>query len=115
MTDTVTELTSPKPNTQLTPPTGGRFITALLAGLLLLSLAEAVAMMLFGTLHGNDFKHLWAGALLLAHGRNPYEADEILRVTRLAGLGGINPYVYLPTTVANGVMRPSGHRNCSWM
>jgi hypothetical protein len=49
-------------------------------------------------LHGNDFKHLWAGSRLLAVGRDPYDPVQLLRAAEVYRLGGINPFVYLPTT-----------------
>lgn len=51
-----------------------------------------------GALHGNDFKHLWLGAWLLAADRNPYDPAWLFRAARNFNLGAINPYVYLPTT-----------------
>ncbi|NQU44033.1 DUF2029 domain-containing protein [bacterium] len=49
-------------------------------------------------LHGNDFKHLYLGASLLVWGENPYDAEAMHGLARMRGMGGVNPYVYLPFT-----------------
>ena len=86
--------------TSSTPPRVKRagVVDLLVGGLVVLSMLEALAMVRLGMLHGNDFKHLWAGAWLLSHGMSPYDPGLMFRIARQAGLGGINPYVYLPTT-----------------
>jgi hypothetical protein len=48
--------------------------------------------------HGNDFKHIYLGARLLAEGQSPYDRQALLEGARLMRLGGVNPYVYLPFT-----------------
>jgi len=82
----------------------GRLLEGLVLALLALSLAEALTLAAGGALHGNDFKHLWAGAWLLAHGRSPYQPENLFKVARSFGWGAINPYVTLPTTGL--LMRP---------
>ncbi len=71
---------------------------ALLALLLVVSFCEVFALRQAGAIHSNDFKHLWAGAWLLAHGRNPYDPLLLMAVARDHGWSSINPFVYLPTT-----------------
>lgn len=51
-----------------------------------------------GGLHSNDFKHLWIGARLLHLGESPYDERLLFAMAAGHGLGGINPYVYLPFT-----------------
>ena len=51
-----------------------------------------------GPLHGNDFKHMYIGAWMLARGESPYDAEAIFRRASQRGLGTLNPYVYLPFT-----------------
>ncbi|MCE5228387.1 DUF2029 domain-containing protein [bacterium] len=79
----------------------------LVAALLALSFAEAFMLAASGAVHSNDFKHLWAGAWLLAHGRNAYDPAMLFNVALAEGwtqtIDGkivpvINPFVYLPTT-----------------
>jgi hypothetical protein len=79
-------------------------VSALVAVLFLLSFLETLAAWRLGAVHGNDFKHLWAGARMLSLGGNPYDARELMRFAVLqgwvdaAGNPVINPFVYLPTT-----------------
>jgi hypothetical protein len=70
-------------------------LTMLLLGV---SLIEAAGLVLGHALHGNDFKHLWLGGWLLAEGRDPYDAQLMLRAAAMHKLSGINPFVYLPST-----------------
>lgn len=81
-----------------------RLFLALMAAFFVLSAGQAGLMLMDGRIHGNDFKHLWAGAWLLAHGQSPYDPRLIFRTAQTFGLGAINPYVYLPTTGL--LMRP---------
>jgi hypothetical protein len=68
------------------------------------SLASMTALQRTGAVHGNDFKHLYAGTRILAAGHNPYDPAELARFAQLQGwVDGdgapvINPFVYLPTT-----------------
>jgi len=59
-------------------------LNLLVAGLAILSFIEALAMVRLGTLHGNDFKHLWAGAWLLQHGLDPYDARLLFKIAHQA-------------------------------
>lgn len=79
-------------------PARRSWLDALVAVLFLLSITQGWLMLAEGRVHGNDFKHLWAGAWLLAHDQSPYDSYMIFRVARDFRLGGINPYVYLPST-----------------
>ena len=90
---------------------GARWTDVVVVVLLAISLIVAVGMVKGRSLHGNDYKHLWAGAWLLAHDQDPY--DEALlrgvawrfRIDRAhPNQPRINPYVYLPTTGL--LMRP---------
>jgi len=49
-------------------------------------------------MHGNDFKHLYLGAVFLRHGQNPYDEENFIRWAASYGFRTINPYVYPPTT-----------------
>lgn len=55
-------------------------------------------------LHGNDFKHLYAGAWLLRQQESPYDAAALYRIAIGRGMAArgepvaLNPYVYLPFT-----------------
>jgi len=49
-------------------------------------------------MHGNDFKHLYLGAVFLQHGQNPYDEEQFIRWAAPYGFRTINPYVYPPTT-----------------
>ncbi len=68
------------------------------------SLVLGISMLRQGGIHGNDFKHLWAGAFLLDHGLSPYQPDQLFRVAASQRWAAMNPYVYLPTTGL--LMRP---------
>lgn len=96
-------LNTPAPSIGAAPRFGWvNFLTALL---LILSLTEAWSLFVVrGLLHANDFKHLWVGAYLLDLGRSPYDPALLFKAARSHGLGGVNPYVYLPTTGL--LMRP---------
>jgi len=48
--------------------------------------------------HGNDFPHLYIGALAMERGINPYNSVEIRRLATLQGIQRMNPYVYPPFT-----------------
>src|SRR5690606_16292986 len=54
----------------------------------------------FAGKHGNDFKHIYLGARLLADGGNPYDRDQLHAAAALiyGPATAINPYVYLPST-----------------
>ena len=68
------------------------------------SLATVVTLEGAGGVHGNDFKHLWGGAGLLARGQSPYEVETLVRLALAqgwvdgAGNAMVQPFVYLPTT-----------------
>ena len=49
-------------------------------------------------MHGNDFKHIYLGTVLLRHGENPYDGESFLRRANQYGFRAVNPYVYPPTT-----------------
>jgi hypothetical protein len=49
-------------------------------------------------MHSNDFKHLWIGSRLVHLGQSPYDESTLFLMAESHGLGGINPYVYLPFT-----------------
>ena len=66
--------------------------------LVAVSLLQAIALVTGPRLHGNDFKHLWAGAYLLQHEVNPYHYENLIYLARHMGWSGMNPFVYLPTT-----------------
>lgn len=66
--------------------------------LMLVSGLQAALLLRSGALHGNDFKHLWGGAWLLLHGLNPYDPALMLKVAQNFQFGGVNPFVYLPST-----------------
>jgi len=55
-----------------------------------------------GALHGNDFKHIYLGAWMLARGQapydNPYDPQALQKFARSRGFQSVNPYVYLPFT-----------------
>lgn len=73
-------------------------LRGLVALLVFVSFSEMLALQQAGAIHSNDFKHLWAGAWLLAHGRNPYDPAMLFTVAASQGWQGINPFVYLPAT-----------------
>jgi hypothetical protein len=81
-----------------------RWVDALTAALLAYSALQMTATWRLGLVHGNDFKHLWAGARILALGGNPYDGAALIRFAVSqrwvdeAGNPSINPFVYLPTT-----------------
>jgi len=58
----------------------------------------------YRTMHGNDFKHLYLGAIFLGHGENPYDEESFVTLASRYGFRTINPYVYPPTTGL--VLRP---------
>lgn len=74
-----------------------RFEVGLTFVLMLISALCAWAMMRYGMVHSNDFKHLWLGPWLLEHGVSPYDAAK-LRLAAAERGWAINPFVYLPTT-----------------
>jgi hypothetical protein len=55
-----------------------------------------------GPLHGNDFKHIYLGAWMLARGQapydNPYDPVALQKFAHSRGFQNVNPYVYLPFT-----------------
>lgn len=51
----------------------------------------------FRRMHGNDFKHIYLGAILIGRGQNPYDARLFLEEASRHGFRTINPYVYPPT------------------
>ena len=55
-----------------------------------------------GPLHGNDFKHIYLGAWMLARGQapydNPYDPEALQKLAQRRGFTSVNPYVYLPFT-----------------
>jgi len=55
-----------------------------------------------GALHGNDFKHIYLGAWMLARGQapydNPYNPEALQKLAQRRGFTSVNPYVYLPFT-----------------
>ena len=55
-----------------------------------------------GALHGNDFKHIYLGAWMLARGQapydNPYDPEALQKLAQRRGFTSVNPYVYLPFT-----------------
>lgn len=69
-----------------------------IALLLILSFCATWSLQRAGAIHSNDFKHLWAGSWLLAHGHSPYNPGLLFSVARDQGWQSINPFVYLPTT-----------------
>ncbi|MBN1515783.1 DUF2029 domain-containing protein [Candidatus Sumerlaeota bacterium] len=49
------------------------------------------------TIHNNDFKHFFLGAVLLKRGGNPYHYENLQQARRDFGIdSGINPFVYPP-------------------
>lgn len=76
------------------------------AGLATLHL-RLVAPLIHGEPSFNDFKHLWLGARLLHLGQSPYDEQALFALAAQHGLGGINPYVYLPFTGL--VLTPLSH------
>jgi hypothetical protein len=52
----------------------------------------------FQNMHGNDFKHLYLGAVFLRRGFDPYVEVDFIRWADSYGFQTINPYVYPPTT-----------------
>ncbi|HNY27374.1 MAG TPA: glycosyltransferase family 87 protein [Candidatus Sumerlaeota bacterium] len=51
-----------------------------------------------GSLHGNDFKHLYLGAWMLPRGMDPYDEKQLFAVGNQRGFQSLNPYVYPPFT-----------------
>ncbi len=80
------------------PRRGGVLSAALMAAVIAASVGHAAWLFASGRVHNNDFKHLWAGAVILAQGGNPYDPDVLLLAARQYGFESINPYVYLPAT-----------------
>ncbi|GAB4319378.1 MAG: hypothetical protein Kow0059_13350 [Candidatus Sumerlaeia bacterium] len=100
------------PRLRRTPP----IWTAALAAALLLGAVLYVRLQIaaaWGGRHNNDFKHIYAGAWLLARGLSPYDrtllfqaAEEAVLPPDQRGQGrlALNPYVYFPFTAL--VMAP---------
>ena len=92
------------PSHTINPSKRGRFLSPLFIVIIILfglSLFEVITLsqpMFRSALHGNDFKHLWAGTRALQDGLSPYEPKVLFWIADRAGLGSINPYVYLPST-----------------
>ena len=97
----IAAMKSPSPRSR---PTRSLVIHLLTIALMGVSVVSMYATLRLGQAHGNDFKHLWAGARMLAAGDNPYAVERLVRFALLngwndgAGRAIINPYVYLPTT-----------------
>jgi len=88
---------SPEPTSPLQAALRGAVgLLLLLAGLVVY--VQLNVMAANASRHQNDFKHLWAGTVLVRQGISPYDADALFEVAKLSGLGAINPYVYLPFT-----------------
>ncbi len=75
-----------------------RMLNTLVLLLLLASLIEAVSMIRNQALHGNDFKHLWAGSFALQKDLNPYDPGVLIAIAKDNRFHSINPFVYLPST-----------------
>ena len=48
--------------------------------------------------HGNDFAHLYLGALAVQREKNPYDGVVMRQLASLCGIKRMNPYVYPPLT-----------------
>lgn len=81
-----------------------RVFRGVLLALVVFSIFQAGAMRSRGAVHSNDFKHIWAGARILADGGSPYDPKLMFSAARQYNLGPVNPYVYLPATGL--MMRP---------
>jgi hypothetical protein len=73
-------------------------VAAVLLAWALACYADLLGRRAFDGRHGNDFKHLYLGARLLADGESPYNRETLTESSKLLGFGTINPYVYLPFT-----------------
>ncbi|MFW5870086.1 MAG: glycosyltransferase family 87 protein [Candidatus Sumerlaeota bacterium] len=51
-----------------------------------------------GPMNGNDFKHIYIGSQMLAHGEDPYDPRALFDAAGSWGFQSLNPYVYLPFT-----------------
>lgn len=74
---------------------------AVLIAALLLYLLNQIYLLTAGwneRMHGNDFWHLYSGALALRRGLNPYDGEVLRQVAAEAGIERLNPFVYLPFT-----------------
>jgi hypothetical protein len=74
---------------------GSDYLTLLL---LLTSIIGAFSMIQNHLLHGNDFKHLWAGSYALRNGLDPYNPQVLFAIANKFQFRSINPFVYLPST-----------------
>ncbi len=86
------------------PQPSSRVFQGVLLALVVFSIFQAGALREHGAVHSNDFKHIWAGARILADGGSPYDPRLMLSAARQYGFDSINPYVYLPATGL--MMRP---------